>query len=444
MTIQDDINAFGPANTAADLLLLAAETANQTTDRIVSVATVDDLPDLLQDTVILGSVFFVDSLKIPVIAQVDCWSGLDNKVVRIDISACALTWGCNTQGQLGDNTTTDRSSPVSVVGGFSDWCQISAGGAHTAAVRTNSGAWTWGCNSYGRLGDNTITSRSSPVYVVGGFTDWCQISAGGQQTAAVRTGGSAWAWGRNSLGALGDNTATPKSSPVSVVGGFTDWCQISTGLGFHTAAVRTSGSAWAWGSNYQGQLGDNTTTSRRSPVSVVGGFSDWCQISAGTNHTAAVRTGGSAWAWGCNIFGQLGDCTTTSRSSPVSVVGGFCDWCQISAGNSHTAAVRTGGSAWTWGCNSYGRLGDNTITSRSSPVSVVGGFTDWCQISAGGQHTAAVRTNSSAWAWGSNYSGRLGNNTSTNTSSPVSVVGGFTNWCKISAGCCHTAAIIQF
>ena len=199
-----------------------------------------------------------------------------------------------------------------------------------------------------------------------------------------------------------------------------------------------------WGNNAFGQLGDNTTTSRIFPGGVAADFSDWCQICAGTQHTAAVRTGGSAWAWGSNCYGRLGDNTTTSRSSPVSVVGGFCDWCQISAGNSHTAAVRTGGSAWTWGCNSYGRLGDNTITSRSSPVSVVGGFTDWCQISAGGQHTAAVRTNSSAWAWGSNYSGRLGNNTSTNTSSPVSVVGGFTNWCKISAGCCHTAAIIQF
>ena len=442
MTIQDDINAFGPANTAADLLLLAAETANQTTDRIVSVATVDDLPDLLQDTVILGSVFFVDSLKIPVIAQCYCWSGLDNTVVRIDFSDCALTWGSNYQGRLGDNTVTNRSSPVSVVGGFSDWCEISAGGCHTAAVRTSGSAWSWGANAFGRLGDNTTTSRSSPVSVVGGFSDWCQISVG-DHTAAVRTSGSAWAWGCNGTGQLGDNTITSRSSPVSVVGGFSDWCQVSAAEA-HIGAVRTGGSAWAWGFNATGQLGDNTVTNRSSPVSVVGGFSDWCQVSAASIHTAAVRTGGSAWAWGSNGQGRLGDNTATNRSSPVSVVGGFSDWCQISAGFSHTAAVRTGGSAWSWGWNNSGQLGDYTTTSRSSPVSVVGGFTNWCQVSAGYAHTAAVRFNSTAWAWGGNTCGRLGDNTTTNRSSPVSIVGGFTTWCQISAGCCHTAAIIQF
>ena len=352
----------------------------------------------------------------------------------------AWTWGCNSYGQLGECTPTNRSSPVPVVGGFSDWCQISAGRCVTAAVRTSGSAWAWGRNGYGQLGDNTVTNRSSPVSVVGNFSDWCQISNNGPHTAAVRTGGSAWAWGFNLNGQLGDNTVTQRSSPVSVVGGFTSWCQVSAGLA-HTAAVRTNGSAWAWGYNYNGRLGDNTTTNRSSPVSVVGGFSDWCQISAGSCHTAAVRTGGSAWSWGFNNSGQLGDNTSTSRSSPVSVVGGFTNWCQISAGLAHTAAVRTSGSAWDWGNNYGGRLGDNTVTNRSSPVSVVGGFSDWCQISAGRYHTAAVRTSGSAWSWGYNNVGQLGDNTVTHRSSPVSVLGGCTNWCQISAGFRHTAAI---
>jgi hypothetical protein len=150
--------------------------------------------------------------------------------------------------------------------------------------------------------------------------------------------------------------------------------------------------AWSWGYNVIGQLGDNTTTSRLSPVSVVGGFTDWVQISAGESHTAAVRANGTAWAWGSNGNGLLGDNTVTARSSPVSVVGGFTDWVQISAGTSHTAAVRANGTAWAWGYNALGRLGDNTTLSRVSPVSVVGGFTDWVQIAAGGGHTAAVRS----------------------------------------------------
>ena len=258
-------------------------------------------------------------------------------------------------------------------------------------MRTSGSAWAWGTNASGRLGDNSITDRSSPVSVVGGFSDWRQVSAGGGHTVAIRANGTAWSWGLGTSGRLGDNTTTAKSSPVSVVGGFTDWCQANAGAG-HSVAVRTGGSAWAWGCNSVGQLGDNTTTSKSSPVSVVGGLSDWCQVSAGTYHNIAVRTGGSAWAWGCNSIGSLGDCFATgNRSSPVSVVGGFTDWCQVSGGSQHSVAVRTSGSAWAWGCNYRGQLGSNLTTNRSSPVIVVGGFTDWCQVNAGSGTTTAVR-----------------------------------------------------
>ena len=354
------------------------------------------------------------------------------------------SWGCNNPGTLGDNTSINRSSPVSVVGGNGNWCQASAGTTHSVAIGSSGNAWAWGNGALGRLGDNTTTDKSSPVSVVGGFTDWCQTSAGGFHSVALRTGGSAWAWGCNNQGRLGDNTAVDRSSPVSVVGGFTDWCQVSAGDS-HTLAVRTGGTAWAWGYNGS-RLGDNTTTNRSSPVSVVGGFTDWCQISAGGAHSLAVRISGSAWAWGVNNTGRLGDNTSVNKSSPVSVVGGFTDWCQVSAGGftgAHSLAVRTNGSAWGWGANTNGRVGDNTITVRSSPVSVVGGFTDWCQISAGNGHSVAVRTSGNAQAWGTNNCGQLGDSTATARSSPVSVVGGFTDWCNVSAGSVHTLGMRQ-
>jgi alpha-tubulin suppressor-like RCC1 family protein len=354
----------------------------------------------------------------------------------------AWAWGSNISGRLGDGTITNRSSPVSVIGEFT-WCQVAAGCAHTAAVRTNGTLWAWGYGFRGRLGDNTTTDRSSPVSVIGGFTDWCQVSAGQTHTAAVRTNGTLWAWGYNANGRLGDGTTTDRSSPVSVIGGFTDWCQVSAG-GSHTAAVRTNGTLWAWGYNGSGRLGDGTTTSKTSPVSVIGGFTDWCQVSAGSGHTAALRTNGTLWAWGFNGCGRLGDGTITARSSPVSVIGGFTDWCQVSTVFSHTAAVRTNGTLWAWGDSCGGRLGDGTnfaFCGQSSPVSVLGGFTDWCQVSAGNVHTAAVRTNGTLWAWGCGSCGPLGNNTTTDRSSPVPVVGGFTDWCQVSAGNCHTAAL---
>ncbi len=431
---------------ATNVLNLALSVWSQNEANILVVDRVGNLPYLEYYTSPNSVLCFISDIGVFAISSNMRWITLDGRLLRNDqnLLGLAWSWGRNDSGQLGNNTNTSRSSPVSVVGGFIDWCDISTGTCHSVAVRSSGSTWSWGDGQDGRLGDNTNTifPKSSPVSVVGGFTDWCQASANREITAAVRTNGTVWTWGRSFLGILGDNSSVARSSPVSVVGGFTDWCQSSAGK-THTAAVRTNGTAWTWGQNQHGQLGDNSTTSKSSPVSVVGGFTDWCQVSANgqtaqSNHNVAIRSSGSIWTWGRNHVGQLGDNTTENRSSPVSVVGGFSDWRQVSAGANHTVAVRlvSGSvrSAWAWGNNSNGELGNNAFTARSSPVSVVGGFSDWCQASGGGIHTVAVRTSGSAWAWGCNRYGRLGDNTTIVRSSPVSVVGGFSDWCKVSAG----------
>jgi alpha-tubulin suppressor-like RCC1 family protein len=366
--------------------VLAAQTNDATTNRAISVAQTCDLPDLASVSVSVGTVFFVQSLCVPVVAGIGSWLGMDNQVLRQDSTGgVAWSWGGNCQGRLGDGSCTNRSSPVSVVGGFTDWSQLSAGRYHSLGLRTNGTAWGWGCNGQGRLGDNnaTVTQRSSPVLVVGGITDWCQISAGGCFSLAVRQNGTAWAWGAGGQGRLGDNTIVAKSSPVSVVGGFTDWCQVAASGNDHSLGVRQNGTAWAWGGAYDGRSGANTTVSKSSPVSVVGGFTDWCQVNASRLNSHGIRQNGTLWAWGNNFCGTLGDNTTTARSSPVSVVGGFTDWCQISFGYRTAIAVRQNGTAWAWGQNQNGSVGDCTTISRSSPVSVVGGQT-WCQVSSNG------------------------------------------------------------
>ena len=297
---------------------------------------------------------------------------------------------------MGDDTTVDKSSPVSVVGGYTDWSQVSAGGGHSLALRTNGTAWAWGAGYSGANGDNTNVSKKSPVSVVGGFTNWCQISAAQSFSLGVRTNGTAWAWGYNTCGKLGDDTNVTRSSPVSVVGGFTDWCQVSGG-DCHSLGVRQNGTAWAWGLGTSGRLGDNTTVTKSSPVSVVGGYTDWCQISASQAHSLALRTNGTAWAWGSGNCGRLGDNTTADKSSPVSVVGGFTDWCQVSAGflGCFSLGLRTNGTAWSWGRGEFGQLGNNSAAAYSnmfsSPVSVVGGFTDWSEVSGGYRHSLALR-----------------------------------------------------
>ena len=438
--IQTCINNLTCSSDLTEMVVLAAETNDITTDRSIPVANVNSLPDLALGTISVGTIFFIQSLSIPVVAGVGSWMTLDNRVVRQDVYENTIwSWGQNNffgtaYGTLGDNTTVNKSSPVSVVGGFTNWCQVSSQ-LHSLAVRTNGTAWGWGRANYGILGDNSTVNKSSPVLILGGFTDWCQLSGGSNFSLGVRTNGTAWAWGSNSVAQLGDNTAVDKSSPVSVVGGFTDWCQIEAGNA-HSLAVRTNGTAWAWGNGGGGALGDNTIANKSSPVSVVGGFTDWCQVSGGYKLSLGVRQNGTAWAWGYNASGQLGTNTAgggTSTSSPVSVVGGFTDWCQVAAGYRHSLGVRTNGTLYAWGCNQYGRLGDNTDVAKSSPVSVVGGFTDWCQVSGGYRHSAGVRTNGTAWGWGNGASGQLGNNATDNKPSPVSVVGGFCDWCQISA-----------
>jgi alpha-tubulin suppressor-like RCC1 family protein len=396
---------------------------------VYSVATCANLPNA---TTYNGRMVYVISEAIYYYAVQGVWDANFSSVPHA-VTSLTCSWGYNSLGSLGDGTITNRSSPVSVIGGFIDWCQI-ASQRQSLAVRQNGTAWAWGRANYGILGDNTTVNKSSPVSVIGGFTDWCQVAAGTNHSLGVRTNGTAWAWGVKDSGKLGDNDmAANKSSPVSVVGGFTDWCQIAAGWN-HSLAVRTNGTAWTWGPGGQGRLGDNSATDRSSPVSVVGGFTDWCQVSGGNGHSLGLRTNGTIYAWGYNLFGQLGNNTIVSTSSPVSVIGGFTDWCQVSSGYNHSLGVRQTGTAWAWGCNGYGQLGDNTTASKSSPVSVVGGYTDWCQVSVNTQHTLGVRTNGTAWAWGAGGDGRLGDNTTVNKSSPVSVIGGFTDWCQVSAG----------
>jgi alpha-tubulin suppressor-like RCC1 family protein len=356
----------------------------------------------------------------------------------------AWSWGRSSSGKLGDNTLISRSSPVSVVGGFTDWVQISASGSHNVALRENGTLWAWGSGASGRLGTNDIINRSSPVSVVGGITDWTKISAGGSHNLAQRADGSLWAWGSNTAGQLGANDAIATSSPVSVVGGITDWTKISAG-GTHNLAIRSNGTLWAWGSGGQGRLGTNDIINRSSPVSVIGGFADWTEASAGGDHSLALRANGTIWAWGSDAntgrlgTGQIG---AFDRSSPVSIVGGITDWVEIATGDMHNLAIRSNGTLWAWGSGTGGMLGDNQATTKASPVSVVGGFTDWSQISGGDFQTVAIRSNGTLWAFGAGGYGRLGTNDLTNRSSPVSVVGGFTDWVRVStSGGTHSLAL---
>ena len=353
------------------------------------------------------------------------------------------TWGLNSYGQLGINNTTTRLTPVTTLAGGANWKQVAGGSSHTAAIKTDGTLWTWGYNAFGQLGDNTITNRSIPVTTFAGGTNWKQVACGnnGSYTAAIKTDGTLWTWGLNSSGQLGDNTVTTRSIPVTTFAGGTNWKQVAGG-GNHTAAIKTDGTLWTWGLNSYGRLGVNDTNTRRTPVTTFAGGTNWKQVAGGYRHTAAIKTDGTLWTWGLNNFGQLGDNTVTTRSTPVTTFAGGTNWKQVAGGGRHTAAIKTDGTLWTWGSTGYGQLGNNTSgTDGLTPSTTFAGGTNWKQVSGGYYHTSAIKTDGTLWTWGINGFGQLGDNTVTTRSIPVTTFAGGTNWKQVAGGGYFTAAV---
>lgn len=298
--------------------------------------------------------------------------------------------------------------------------------------------WNWGSNVYGQLGDGTTNNRTAPNPLETAPTGLSLpafaflVSSGIGSTAAILTDGSLWTWGYNRYGALGDGTTSDRSSPVTVAGGGT-WKQVSmskhpTVTYNNCSAIKSDGTLWAWGNNNAGQIGNGTTSNYSSPVSTsIGTGNTYIQISGSQDVVAGIQDNGTLWTWGYNNSGALGDGTTSNRSSPVTVVGGF-KWKQVSIGGTNAAslapvstAIKSDGTLWAWGTNDYGQIGNGTTSYYSSPVSVAGGGTNWKQVSAGLDSVYAIKSDGTFWAWGRNNLGQLSDATSSNRSSPVSL-----------------------
>jgi alpha-tubulin suppressor-like RCC1 family protein len=418
-----------------ELMILAKALATLKTGAIFTVATFSQLPSA---ATYKGYLYFVEADTRLYWSTGTAWY-----TILQDYESTLWTWGTNVVGQLGDGTIAARNSPGTTAGGGFIWSSVSAGGCHTASIKTDGTLWTWGTNVVGQLGDGTVTARSSPGTIASG-TNWSSVSSGLYHTAGIKTDGTLWTWGCNGNGRLGDGTAVDRSIPGTTAGGSTTWSIVSAG-GYQTLAIKTDGTLWTWGSNGSGQLGDGTSTNRSSPGTTSGGGTNWSSVNSGQYHTAGIKTDGTLWTWGGNGCGQLGNSTITNRSSPGTTAGGGTNWSSVSSGLQFTAAIKTDGTLWTWGNNSFGILGDGTITNRSSPGTTTGGGTNWRSLAAGARHTAAIKTDGTLWTWGFNNAGPLGDGTITNRSSPGTTAGGGTNWSSVSGGgggtSSHTAAI---
>jgi alpha-tubulin suppressor-like RCC1 family protein len=357
-------------------------------------------------------------------------------------------WGDNSDGQLGDGTTTDALTAIPV-DGLTNVSGIAAGYQFTCAL-TNVDLRCWGRNDDGQLGDGTTTTRLTPpalpVHLPTAPIPAAAVSASGRHTCAIIVGNSVWCWGYNYYGQLGNGTGTSSNLPTAVLidapqtSFGTKARQIATGSA-HSCAVRANGLVACWGDNSFGQLGDGTNHTRLTPVTVSSfGLSRAVQVAAGFSHTCALVPGGLVRCWGDNGAGQLGDGTTRTRSGP-GPVSGLGNVVAIAAGNAHTCALVANGTVRCWGFNTSGQIGNGAASTAVLVPTAVTGLSGVTAISAGGSHTCALRFNGTVRCWGANATGQLGDGTTTGQLTPITV-SGLGNAVSIAAGDFHTCVTL--
>jgi alpha-tubulin suppressor-like RCC1 family protein len=386
-----------------------------------------------------------------------------------------------TFGSAGNQTmTVTDASTTSIHGGGSvnvaavsgGLTEISAGVVSSCGLTANGSAFCWGTNDLGRLGDGTTQDNLTPAAVTGGL-HFSALRTASLQICGLATDGAAYCWGSNLFGALGSGTTTATQmcysadwadegvgnqpcspSPIPVAGGLR-FVALSGGLTTATCGVTADGAAYCWGYNRDDELGSGTTTPCYSagdsasfipatpnqacsivPILVSGGL-HFASISTGGYHTCGVTTGATAYCWGYNQYGELGDGGTTNRRVPVRVSSAL-RFVAVTTGGFHSCGLTTDGLAYCWGLNNLGQLGSGTTLDSSVPVPVAGGrrFT---MLTTGSSHSCGVTTAGDAYCWGEN-GGELGDGAMANSNVPVLVSGGL-HFLSLSAGHRHTCGV---
>jgi len=318
------------------------------------------------------------------------------------------------------------------------FASVTMGGSAACGVTTAGAAYCWGNNVYGLLGNGSTTNAAAPAKVAGGLT-FGSVSIGTLQYFAcgLTTAGAAYCWGYNDWGQLGSGNLSNSPVPVAVTGNLT-FTALSAGAGGQACGLASGGAAYCWGYNGSGQLGTSVTAFSSTPLPVSGGLS-FTSISAGENGTTCgIATGGTAYCWGYNGHGEIGNGSLLNSYAPAAVSGGLV-FSGVSAGYSSTCGVATGGAAWCWGANPYGELGNGSTTNSATPVRVGGGLT-FSAVSAGDGFACGLTTAGAAFCWGYNARGQLGNGATNSSSTPVPVIGGLT-FASISAGYSGVCAV---
>lgn len=360
----------------------------------------------------------------------------------------AWAWGLNSDGELGNGTVTPYSgvsSPVQVTG-LTRVVAVAGGDQHSLGLMSDGTVWAWGNDGWGQLGNGQYAPSATPIQVPG-LSGVTAIAAGSLHSLALKSDGSVWAWGFDYYGQVGNGTSGGNVLSPARVKGLGRVTDIAAG-GFTSYALKSDGSVWAWGYDGQGELGNGIADEHAHSVpSKVRNLSTAVAIAGGAAHALAIVAGGKAVAWGDNQTSELGAATTATCSvyaTPcskvpvaVSVLTGVVS---LAGGYGSSFAVKSDGTAWGWGQDGYGELGNGSaqlFCCVKSPVKAK--VTGVRAVAAGASYTLWLASDGSVWAAGANDFGQLGNGTFKDSVVPVKV--SLTGVTAIAAGHSHSLAV---
>jgi alpha-tubulin suppressor-like RCC1 family protein len=363
-------------------------------------------------------------------------------VCAVTTSGQALCWGNNEGGQLGNGTLAPSTVAAPVSGLSSGVSDMAVGGFHTCALTTAGAVLCWGDDLHGQLGDGQTNSAGYlvPVAVTALSTGVRALTAGTEHTCALLTSGAVKCWGSNQYGQLGNGSFVDSGTPVSVSGLGANVVAIAAGF-FHTCALTSAGNVLCWGENTDQQLGDGTSTTRTTPVSV-GALSGVTEIAAGGFHNCAIVAGGAVSCWGYNFYGEIGDGTYTDRGTPVAVTGAGTGVTGLSLGYAHSCALKAG-ALQCWGYNGYGELGSTSTSDSNVPVAAARVTSTLAALAVGNIHSCALTSTRTAVCWGANVNFQLGNGQPVGFSTPSGVSGLGSGVTAIATGDAHACALTQ-
>lgn len=350
-----------------------------------------------------------------------------------DAAQTLWCWGANYSGEVGPLAEDENvRTPTEVPAVEEEWQSVAAGGAHTCSIAADASAWCWGDNSMHQLGTGTTEDTSSDPVRADGSNSWATLSLGSLSSFGLKVTGTLWGWGSNDKDALGLNDGSSGLLFPKRIGDSNDWETLALGDDA-LCGLRTGGSLWCW------KAPDGPISSVLEQIAIPDDASDdatmWTAISAGTDHRCAILDDKTLWCWGTNEYGQLGLGDTDDRSAPEQV-GTDADWDSVSTGHLLTCAIKDDDTLWCWGSQLLGRLGNgvDSIAAHDTPLQVETD-SDWAYVSAGSATTCAVKTDGTLWGWGANSYSNLGqaDGYSSNYSSPVEI-SAETNWASVNCG----------